>query len=118
MDGRPLQPARAGLPPGPRPAVIHVKLSTGPFPWPLFRQTPGRAGRWGDCVFHHNEPVEECDAWVVYGDVIRRLESTRCPRANTVFVTTEPLSVQRYPAAYLAQFAAVVSCHPDIPHHR
>jgi len=96
--------------------MIRIKLSTDPFPWPLFRQTPGRSGRWGDCVFHHNEPLEECDAWVVFGDVIRRTESTRCPRGNTLFITPEPASVQRYPERYLAQFAAVLGCQPDIQH--
>jgi hypothetical protein len=96
--------------------MIRVKLSTDPFPWPLFRQTPGRSGRWGDCVFHHNEAVDECESWVVFGDVIRRTESTRCPPANTLFITPEPASVQRYPRPYLAQFAAVLGCQPDIRH--
>jgi hypothetical protein len=98
--------------------VIHIKLTTESISWPLTRQTPARSGRWGDCVFHHNAPVEECDAWVVYGDCIRDPQTTRCPPDNTIFVTTEPASIQLYPPPYLAQFATVLACQPDIPHPR
>jgi hypothetical protein len=97
--------------------VIRVKLTTDPFPWPLFRQTPNRSGRWGDCVFLHNQPVEECDAWVVYGD-IHQPESTRCPRENTVFVITEPASVLRFSPHFLAQFHTVLTCQPNVRHPR
>jgi Glycosyltransferase family 10 (fucosyltransferase) C-term len=96
--------------------MIHVRLTTESISWSLLRQTPGRSGRWGDCVFHYNEPVAECDAWVVYGDCFRQVQTTRCPPDNTIFVTPEPASIQRYPERYLAQFGTVLASQPDISH--
>ena len=95
--------------------MIRVKLSTNFPEWPLIRQTPGRAGVWGDCRFFINEPVEECDYWVVYDDVVRP-ETARCAPQNTLLITGEPPSVKTYPARFTAQFARVLTCQRGIRH--
>ncbi len=95
--------------------MIRVKLTTNFPEWPLIRQTPGRAGLWGACRFFINEPVEECDYWVVYDDVTAP-EATRCAPENTLLITGEPASVKTYPARFTAQFAHVLTCQRGIKH--
>ena len=97
--------------------MIHVKLSVQfPKEW-ILRQTPGGEGRWGNCAFHVNDQVAECDYWVVY-DKPARPESTVCPPENVILITGEPPSVARYHPRFLAQFGLVVTCHEDIEHPR
>src|SRR3954467_3221772 len=92
--------------------MIRVKVSTSFPEWPLERQTPGRRARWGNCEFHINTDVEECDFWAVLEDVPRP-EATRCPRSNTIFVTLEPPTIRTYSRHYLAQYATVITCSRD-----
>ncbi len=97
--------------------MIDVLLSTeGPRDSArLLGQTPGGRGRWGNCVFHVNEPVAECDYWVVY-DVPRRLPATRCDPRHVILITGEPPVVLRYRKLYLEQFSRVVTCQRDLRH--
>jgi hypothetical protein len=101
--------------------MIRVKISTGLPAWPLQRQTPGGTGRWDDCEFLINQDVADCDYWVVIDD-LSKVERTRCPTANTIFINCEPPSVRSYRKEFLAQFSTVVSCnsgtleHPNIIH--
>ena len=95
--------------------MIRVKLSTNFPEWPLIRQTPKRAGLWGECKFFINEEIDECDFWVVYDDVVRP-ETTRCSPGNTLLVTREPPSVKRYHPSYTAQFACALTCQREIYH--
>ena len=95
--------------------MIRVKLSTNFPEWPLVRQTPARAGIWGECKFFINEEIDECDFWVVYDDVVRP-ETTRCPPSNTLLITGEPPSVKCYHPSYTAQFACVLTCQREIHH--
>ena len=95
--------------------MLHVKLSTNFPDWPLIRQTPKRAGVWGNCRFFINEDIKECDFWVVYDDVLRP-ETTRCSPENTLLVTGEPPSVKTYPPRFLAQFARVLTCQRGLKH--
>ena len=95
--------------------MIRVKLSTNFPEWPLIRQTPGRTGVWGECRFFINEPVEECDYWVVYDDVIAP-EAARCAPGNTLLITGEPASVKTYPARFTGQFGHVLTSQRGIRH--
>ncbi len=95
--------------------MIHVTLSIQ-FPTEaILRQTPGGEGRWGECVFHVNEDIEECDYWVVY-DRLAEPETVLCDPAKVILITAEPPSIARYAPEFLAQFALVVTCHEDIEH--
>lgn len=73
------------------------------------RQTPGGRGDWQDCQFSYG-PAGEVDAWVVV-EGLPATQSTVCSPARTIFVTAEPPTQPRYPLPFLAQFAAVVTCH-------
>jgi hypothetical protein len=83
----------------------------------FLRQTPGRAGRWGDCVFEVTAPGGSFDGIVAYDDFTERL-SFDCPPEATVFVTGEPPSIKTYHPGFLAQFHRVVTPHSDIAHPR
>lgn len=93
---------------------ITVKVSTSSKEWPLARQTPGRSGVWGNCRFFINEEIEQADFWFVIDGLTGR-ESCWCPPGNVVLVTGEPPTVKRYAERYLAQFAAAVTSHDDLP---
>lgn len=96
--------------------MITIKISDDSFPlWPLIRQTSGGKGIWKDCKFIVNEKVDECDFWVVYGD-IKDVESTKCPPENTVFITTEPEPIRQYQQRFLDQFAALITFRTDLVH--
>lgn len=90
----------------PRPAV------------PLARQTPGESCIWGDCEFHINAPLSQCDAWFVMEGLMGS-QATKCPPQNVVFVGEEHHEVKPYHPAFIKQFAKVRSCGQAIEgtHH-
>lgn len=96
---------------------ILVKVTTQHPAWPLARQTPGSATRWGRYRFLINQPVDRCDYWVVCEGLLET-ERTNCPPENVVLVTWEPPGSIRppYARAFLAQFGAVLTCHRSIRH--
>jgi hypothetical protein len=85
-------------------------------PWTL-RQTPGRTGIWGDCVFEINGRDAAYDGIVVYDDFREPLRFT-CPPDAVLFLTGEPPAIKTYHPAFLAQFHAVATPHSDIAHPR
>jgi hypothetical protein len=97
--------------------LLRVKVSTNFPEWPLILQTPSRSGVWGDCRFYINDPIDECDYWVVYEGLLKA-ETTACPPDNVVLITGEPPSIRTYSAYFLNQFAAVVTCNRELPHPR
>jgi hypothetical protein len=84
--------------------------------WPIARQTPGGRGIWGNCRFFINEPIKECDYWIVCDGLAGR-DQTICPPGNTILITHEPPTIRRYRATYLKQFSTVITSHRDIWHH-
>src|SRR5260370_25233007 len=95
--------------------VIRVKL-TFPYPeWPLLRQTPQQSGVWEGYHFYVNEPIEECDYWVVC-DHLLTTESTYCPRENIILLTWEPPSIRTYEASFLKQFSKVITSQRGLDH--
>lgn len=97
--------------------MIKVKISTD-FPYePILRQTPGSSGIWGPCRFFVNQPVDECDYWVVFNGVLQS-ESTLCPPQNTILVTAEPPDIRGYDAAFIRQFGTLMTFHRNLPHPR
>ncbi len=92
-----------------------IKVSTS-FPnWPLIRQTPKGEGVWGNCKFIINKPIQECDYWVVYEDLLRT-EEVVCPIKNTLLITGEPPSIKKYGKDFLNQFSNIITCQKDIKH--
>jgi len=97
-----------------------IKISFNHPTWPIARQTPGSEARWGDTVFLINVNVRECDGWVVLNDLQEDIEETICPPERTLFMNFEPPTQRSYPAEFLSQFNALVTCcghdfrHPNI----
>jgi hypothetical protein len=85
--------------------------------WPLARQTPGGALRWGDAEFAINPAGGAFDGCVVFDGLLRET-AIECPSDRTFFIAGEPPSIKLYHTGFLAQFAAVVTCHSDTPHRR
>jgi hypothetical protein len=81
------------------------------------RQTPGGKGLWEDHSFHSNDDIDECDYWVVYGNVPGP-QTCICPPENVIFICGEPPGWEILSPKFLAQFAAVVSCHRRLKHKR
>jgi hypothetical protein len=85
--------------------------------WPLARQTPGGAMRWGAAAFTLNPAGGRFDACAVF-DGLRGEAAIECPPDRTLFIAGEPPALKRYKEAFLAQFHAVVSGHPQLAHPR
>jgi hypothetical protein len=80
----------------------------------LSRQLPGKDSRWGRCKFTFDIDATEYDWLVVYHDLPREyftkgIEKLRCPRENTILITTEPSSITVYGSYYLHQFGLLIT---------
>lgn len=95
--------------------MIRIKLSDPFTSWSILRQTPGSLGVWGDYEFIINKEIKEYDFWVVY-EGLNEEESTSCPPQNTIIITGEPPDIKKYNPSFLAQFATVITCQPNITH--
>jgi len=78
------------------------------------RQLPGTESRWNKCKFIFDVDAEEYDWFVVYHDLPREhftqgVEKLRCPRENTILITTEPSSITVYGSDYLRQFGLIIT---------
>lgn len=86
------------------------------------RQTPGHAGRWGNCQFLFDLNERKYDWLVVVDDVRRKLtdqpEPLACPKENTILVTTEPSTITRFGKAFASQFQYVLTSQEEkaLPH--
>lgn len=80
---------------------------------PFKRQSPNNEGKWGNCVFTFNPLEENYDWLVIIDDVAKvvpdRIELLKCPRENTIFVTTEPSSITRYGRGFAQQFHYLIT---------
>ncbi len=78
------------------------------------RQFPDNVPEWGRCRFVFDIESEEYDWLVVYHDLYRApwslsIEKLRCPRKNTILITTEPSTITVYGSDYLHQFGTVLT---------
>ena len=62
-----------------------------------------------------NQPVKECDVWVVYQGLYRP-ESCVVPPNRVFFFGYEPPGLHDYNDHFLRQFSKVVSCHDKMDH--
>lgn len=84
----------------------------------MFNQTRGGEGYSSDgrYKFLFGDDVREADFWVVQGKGIRKKESCRVARENTILLTTEPRSVLVYPHDYTRQFGMVYTSQTQLRH--
>lgn len=78
------------------------------------RQLPDNDSVWGRCRFVFDVTAEEYDWLVVYHDLYRprgssSMEKLRCPRENTILITTEPSTITVYGKDYLRQYGTVIT---------
>jgi len=85
-------------------------------------QTPGNKGILGSCEFTFN-PLDENYDWLVVIDDVPKLlknwtEELKCPKENTIFVSTEPSSISYYGKAFVNQFKYLITNHKEdnLPH--
>ena len=97
--------------------MTNIALFTTFPEWPLARQTPGSALRWGEAAFTLNPEGGRFDCCVVY-DGLPRPIALECPPDRTFFIAGEPPSIKQYHPVFLRQFATVITCHSDTPHPR
>ncbi len=95
--------------------MLDIKLTTCAPNWPWARQTPKGRLQWGPFRFHVDQPVERCDAWVVF-ESLSAPDETVCAPENVVFIAGEPDSVGSYRQAFLQQFSHVISGRSDLWH--
>ncbi|OGU60067.1 MAG: hypothetical protein A2X64_07685 [Ignavibacteria bacterium GWF2_33_9] len=95
---------------------MKIKISTIIKKEHLIKQLPDLKLLWDDCEFFINDPINECDWWVVY-EGIDQPETVRCPHTNLIFITAEPPSIKTYDNKFLQQFSHIITCHQDITHN-
>lgn len=111
-----------------RASRVRVKVLTRTPEKIMRRQLPNEAPIWRDCEFLFDWEEPKYDWLVVYDDLppvegerrSRRCEQLRCPRENTILVTTEPESIKSYFTKYTDQFGHVLTSQPAwaLPHTR
>ncbi|MDA8154857.1 MAG: glycosyltransferase family 10 [Actinomycetota bacterium] len=90
--------------------MLKIKLSNIFPSEPILRQTPGGSGVWGNCKFYLNEPLIQCDYWIVHEGLTKR-ETCLCPPDKILFITGEPPDYKAYNKAFLSQFPKIITCH-------
>ena len=95
--------------------MIKVGFVSSAPDWHWLRQFPGGKAQWGEVTFSFSGDFADCDLLVVYDAVPERLSGQlRAPRR--LFVASEPASVKRYDAGFLAQFDLVLTTDPQTSH--
>jgi hypothetical protein len=106
--------------------MVRVKFLSRHHPDDWARYFPDGTGRWGGSQFIFERDALDYDWLVVHDDVPpgpgqRRGEAherLRCPRQQTLLLTTEPESIKTYGRGFCAQFGAVITSQPAwaLPH--
>ena len=93
-----------------------IKLSINSPKKGLLRQTPNNDGIWGDYKFFINDPVEECDYWVICSKGEKQNNKTKVSKDNLVLLTGEPESVYHYAPGFIKNFGRILTFRKDIKH--
>lgn len=81
-----------------------------------YRQTAGRDGKWDNCHYFVNQPVNRCDWWIVcHYSALKQKETTLCDPKHIVYVSMEP-NEYFVTEKFLSQFSSLVLCDRDIRH--
>lgn len=93
-----------------------IKLSINSPREGLLRQTANNDGVWGDYKFFINEPIEECDFWVIYSKGEKQNNETKVSKDNLVLLTGEPEPIYHYAPGFIRKFGRVLTSRKDIKH--
>lgn len=84
--------------------------------WGYENHIPNNSKIWGEYQFEINNDINNCDFWVVHGN-LDFTTSIKCPKRNTVLITSEEKSqVPYYEKSFLKQFGTVITSRDDIVH--
>lgn len=75
------------------------------------RYFPDGNPQWRRCRFVFGD--EDSYDWLVVYDELRGTEMLKCPKQNTLLITTEPSSIKTYETCYLKQFGHVLTGQED-----
>lgn len=91
-----------------------IKLST---PWnhDFYAQTPEGKGVYGDYKFEIDNECQECDYWVVWGN-LKKPEKVKCRPDNVFYLTDESHEQRIFNQEFLNQFAAIFTPRNDVFH--
>jgi hypothetical protein len=91
-----------------------VKLTFN-FNQPIFRQTPGELGRWGNYQFIIDKDLDMADFWVIFSEYGLIKESCKCPKENIIFIPAEGINTSvKYPQRFLDQFGKILTVQKQI----
>ena len=86
------------------------------------QQSPKNLGEWRNCQFIF-DPLEDRYDWFVIIDNMPTIlpnttENLKCPKENTILVTTEPSSISRYGQGFAGQFYYLITNQNEkiLPH--
>ena len=91
-------------------------VNNPPKPNPMDIIPSSKDGISKECLFFHDQKLEEADYWFIICDV-KDVEECRVPKDNVVLVAFEPRTIRRWNnKKYLEQFNSIMSCykHKDI----
>ena len=93
-----------------------IKLSINSPREGLLRQTPNNDGVWGNYKFYINEPIDECDYWVIYSKGEKNNNKTKVSKENLVLLTGEPETIYHYAPSFIKRFGKILTSRKDIKH--
>ena len=93
-----------------------IKLSINSPKEGLLRQTPNNDGVWGNYKFYINEPIDECDYWVIYSKGEKNNNKTKVSKENLVLLTGEPEPIYHYAPSFIKRFGKILTSRKDIKH--
>ncbi|MDI5887455.1 MULTISPECIES: glycosyltransferase family 10 domain-containing protein [Flavobacterium] len=93
-----------------------VKLSFPPNKWNIEKHSPSGSCIWGDYEFFLNQEIDECDFWLVCGNIVPEYEKTIVPKKNVIFETSESADIVNYTQKFLSQFSYASSFRTDLKH--
>lgn len=91
-----------------------VKLTFPPESCDLAKHSPSGTCEWGGYKFLLNQEVEECEYWLVCGNLVFDTEKAIVSVENIVFDTSESVDIVVYNTLFLKQFAYVSSFSNDL----
>lgn len=77
-------------------------------------QTPRSEGQWNNYNFQINNRNNECDYWIVMGDV-NEIEKVKVKKA-TIFITSEEVTQKRWDTNFLNQFDLIITSQEGVNH--
>lgn len=100
-----------------------VSRGSTPTSFSFYRQqSPKNLGEWRNCQFIF-DPLEDKYDWFVIIDNMPTIlpnitENLKCPKENTILVTTEPSSISRYGKGFAGQFHYLITNQNEktLPH--